>query len=49
MRIDSLEEIAYWISETKSGKKIISYKYGGITIFDGEHFQIFKKIIPQYQ
>jgi ligand-binding sensor domain-containing protein len=44
MKIDSLDYIAYWISTTADGKKLISYKYGGgIVLFDGKNFQSFKK------
>ncbi len=43
MGIDSLDNIAYWISTSSSGKKIISYKYSGIVLFNGKNFEIIKK------
>lgn len=47
MKIDTLDNVSYWISETSDGRKLISYKYGGLVFFDGEHFQIFKKVNSQ--
>lgn len=47
MKIDTLDNVAYWISETSDGRKLISYKYGGLVFFDGRQFRIFKKINSQ--
>lgn len=40
--IDSLDHVAYWISEMHDGKKIISYKYKGVVLFDGKNFNELK-------
>jgi ligand-binding sensor domain-containing protein len=43
MKIDSLDYVAYWISETSDKRKIISYKYDGLVLFDGENFSVLNK------
>lgn len=39
LNADSLDHVAYWISETNDKKKIISYKYDGIILYDGKNFK----------
>lgn len=39
LNADSLDHVAYWISETSDKKKIISYKYDGIVLYDGKNFK----------
>lgn len=39
LNADSLDHVAYWISETSDGKKIISYKYNGIVLYNGIDFK----------
>lgn len=43
LNVDSLDHVAYWISETGDGKKIFSYKYNGIVLYDGKNFTALDK------